>query len=311
MNRTWNWSSVSRRRYLALGLAGALLLGLIVSFVGVHPALAATRTPAKPTSGGEFTFVQSATSANTSGDTTFINNSYINSNPYAVLLVTPVWNPNNNYTGFDYTRVGVWYDSWAQQWGIFNEDGSAMTMGAQFDVLAWNTAGPPQPTDGTGIYTVTASSTSSSYSMFINYPLSNGNPNVHIFITPDWNLGGSWSGVYDNHPASVWYNSWAGMWEIYHDDLTNIPPDATYNVYIDTSTWYPVTVTRNTGPYACINASTINGNPAATPIITHDWSGNYVTDVLGVWYYASIGEWCIFDATGGSLPASEQFFVEP
>jgi hypothetical protein len=132
-----------------------------------------------------------------------------------------------------------------------------------------------------------------------------------VFVTPDWNFEGSWSGVYDNHPISVWYNPYAGMWEIYHDDLTNIPPNATYSVYIDTSTWYPVTVTRNNGPYACINNSYLNNNPAATPIITHNWSGNYVTDVLGVWYYAAIGEWCVFDSTGSSLPTNEQFFVEP
>jgi hypothetical protein len=309
MNKAWNCSFASRRAYLALGLAGALLLGLVASFVGVRPALAATYTPARSMSGGEFNFVQSATSANISGDTTLINNSYINGNPYAELFVTPAWNPNNNYTGFDYKRVGVWYDSWVQEWGIFNEDGSAMTVGAQFNVLAWNMAGPPQPTDGTGITVVQATSTSSSYSMFIDNPLANGNPNVRVFITANWNPDGSSSGIYDNHPASVWYNSWAGKWEIYHDDLTNIPPNAAYNVYIDNSN-FAVTVTKNTGSYACINNSYTNGNPAANPIITHDWSGSYVTDIIGVWYDAPIGEWCVFDATG-TLPTNEQFFAEP
>ena len=65
----------------------------------------------------------------------FINYQAINGNPNINLVVAANWDPGSVYTGFDDHLVGVWYDYWLGEWAIFNKDGSAMPVGAQFNVL--------------------------------------------------------------------------------------------------------------------------------------------------------------------------------
>jgi len=78
-------------------------------------------------------FTQVATAANVSGDTTFINNTLCNDDPNAILIITPNWNPHGSTGNFWTKVVGVWYNG--SKWGIFNEDGSAMSAGPAFNVL--------------------------------------------------------------------------------------------------------------------------------------------------------------------------------
>jgi hypothetical protein len=73
-------------------------------------------------------FVWAASSSNDGGDGTTINDFYTNGDPNAVLEVTQRW------TGvYDPASIGIWYAG--GHWIIFNENGSAMPAGAEFNVL--------------------------------------------------------------------------------------------------------------------------------------------------------------------------------
>jgi hypothetical protein len=88
------------------------------------------------TTGGGKLAVQKATSSNSSGDATFINNSVTNGRPGAFVLSTPDWNPNGAATGVsDADPTGVWYD--APSWTVFQENTSAVPLGAAFNLLLY------------------------------------------------------------------------------------------------------------------------------------------------------------------------------
>jgi hypothetical protein len=68
-----------------------------------------------------------------------INNFAANNRPGAILFVTPNWDAGG-VCGciYDSSPVGVWYDNGSSRWAIFNENKSAMTAGASFNVMAWH-----------------------------------------------------------------------------------------------------------------------------------------------------------------------------
>jgi hypothetical protein len=73
-------------------------------------------------------FIWTATASNSSSDYTVIDNAAINGDPNAFLEVTQVWEGT-----YDTASIGVWYDG--SNWTIFNEDHSAVPVGAMFNVL--------------------------------------------------------------------------------------------------------------------------------------------------------------------------------
>ena len=71
----------------------------------------------------------------------------------------------------------------------------------------------------------------SANSTFLGHPLANGRPEVFIFITANWDPGGS-GGVYDNSSIGVWYDENAKKWAIFNQDLSSIPDGAAFNFAI-------------------------------------------------------------------------------
>lgn len=84
-------------------------------------------------SGGGSLALQTATSGNTSGDSTFIDNGFTNSNPDAVVFSTPNWDPGD-VCGciYDSDATGVWYDG---DWAVFNESTASMSLDMEFNLL--------------------------------------------------------------------------------------------------------------------------------------------------------------------------------
>jgi hypothetical protein len=80
-----------------------------------------------PDSMAPFTVVSSL--SNTAGSTVYINNSRTNHHPEVALLATQV------KTALSSHNFGVKYDPIQAEWGIMNEDGTAMAAGMQFNVL--------------------------------------------------------------------------------------------------------------------------------------------------------------------------------
>ncbi len=141
----------------------AFILGIVVLVVGVSyvywsytgfaapdatvPGLAADRTSeVETTSDGsafdvsalepsETVFIHLATSESISENSTYLENRLINANPEAILFVTQNWNPGGEGGTYNEHPIGVWYDSDAQRWAIFNQDRAAIPEGAAFNVL--------------------------------------------------------------------------------------------------------------------------------------------------------------------------------
>jgi hypothetical protein len=83
-----------------------------------------------PPSNGVFNHV--ATVDNSYQNYTLINHPLTNGNPAAILEVTQILNPGS--VQYNNAAVGVWYNSFASRWGIFNEDYSTMPQDAAFNV---------------------------------------------------------------------------------------------------------------------------------------------------------------------------------
>jgi hypothetical protein len=82
------------------------------------------------------------------------------------------------------------------------------------------------------IHRATAANSVSDYTI-ITHPMSDGDPNAILLVTPNWNPGGTPPDVYNNHPIGVFYfGGAAGHWAIFNQDLTAIPLNAAFNVMI-------------------------------------------------------------------------------
>jgi hypothetical protein len=84
-------------------------------------------------------FVHRATPESISANSTYLDDRVTNGNPDAILSITRNWNPEGDGVYNDHP-VGVWYDTTAERWAIFNEDRAAMPEGAAFNVVVWAAA---------------------------------------------------------------------------------------------------------------------------------------------------------------------------
>ena len=66
---------------------------------------------------------------------------------------------------------------------------------------------------------------------YLDNSLTNDNPNVILYVTPNWNPGGS-GGTYNDHPIGVWYNSNRQKWAIFNQDGEPMPDGAAFNVAV-------------------------------------------------------------------------------
>jgi uncharacterized membrane protein len=68
-------------------------------------------------------------------------------------------------------------------------------------------------------------------STYLDSPLINGNPDVILYVTQNWNPGGG-GGTYNNHPVGVWYDDGRQRWAIFNQDRTPMPDGAAFNVAV-------------------------------------------------------------------------------
>jgi hypothetical protein len=83
---------------------------------------------------GPNTMVHRATSQNTVGNSTYVDDSLTNGKPRAALTVTQNWNPGGIGNTYNDHPVGVRYDPDEKRWVIFNRDREQMPRGAAFNV---------------------------------------------------------------------------------------------------------------------------------------------------------------------------------
>jgi hypothetical protein len=139
----------------------------------------------------------------------------------------------------------------------------------------------------------------------------NNNPSAVVYVTPNWNPGGS-GGTYDNHPIGVWYHS--SKWAIFNQDLTAIPTGASFNVMVlSTGTGqafvHVATASNSAGNYTDISNRITNSHPDAIVFVTPNWNitGVYNNHPIGVWYHGT--QWSIFNQDGAAVSTRAAFNV--
>ena len=153
--------------------------------------------------------------------------------------------------------VGVSYFSSRRRWSIVNLDGSAIPVGATFDVMIYETA-----TSSSWVHSVRGDN-SFQQSTWLNHPSARRGDRL-LFVTPrlppprittlgfgtprlrGFDLSGLplFSDVgpivgfddatlhYLNHPIGVWWSEGASTWNIYNQDYAIMSPLASFNVEV-------------------------------------------------------------------------------
>lgn len=170
-------------------------------------------TPGGPYQDGNTAiYTHIATASNSTGDFTLLNNPDLNGQPNADVLVSAAYLPNHGV--YDTHALGVWYDTSAQQWAIFHEDGSVIPNNAAYFVegIASNTSA--------SFMTISSTSNLLWGKVLINSPFTNSNPAATIQITQDW------VGAYNPHNVGVEYIG--KYWFIYNLDGSAIPTNVDF-----------------------------------------------------------------------------------
>jgi len=296
-----------RRRRRAFALA-ALAAG---AFAAAAPVASATAAAANVTVTSHF--VWTATAANSSGDSTFINNAATNGRPGAILFITPNWN-QGGVCGcvYDSSPVGVWYSTSAGKWAIFNQNLSAIPAGASFNVLV-------VPAANSKVFVQTAiTANSDGDSTYLNNTLTNSRPQTRVMVTPVWNPGGS-GGVYNNHPVGVWYDHRRSRWAIFNEDVADMPLGASFNVMLGNkpsgggaSAIQVATAANTGGDSTFISNATTTGNPNAVVFDTPNWNpngvgGTYDRPPTGIWWSGGNSQAAVFNQDGSAMPRNAAF----
>ena len=170
---------------------------------------------------GGSVFMQLTSSSNISGDSTSIDNPLTNGHPNALLLVS-VGNTNSLHP------VGVWYNPFLQKWAIFYEDGAPMSLFLNFYVMVGASA------SGGGMEFTQTATTSNTYgdSTMLNTSTTNWNSNAFVFVTSNWNPGGSCGCIYDPAEPGVSYtkHTLPAAWNVFNEDASTMPIGAVFNV---------------------------------------------------------------------------------
>ena len=301
------------RKLSFVGIAFVLALLLSASSLAPHRASAQTAQAATPTISGAAHFIQIATSSNTLGDFTLLNNIATNNLPNAILFVTSNVSPFAVPHTSDPHPVGLWYDTGVNEWGIFNEDQTSMPLGAAFSVLV-------VPKAGGSVFVQTAAPfNSSGDSTFLNNVFTNGQPAAQLLITQNWNPGGV-GGAYNPHNVGVWYSTGAKQWTIFNEDQAKMP-STNFNVMVGagasgggTELLQTVTSSNRSGDSTSINNTATNNLPNAILFVTPNFnpgsiSGTYDPHPVGVRYDTGSGQWAILNEDGASMPLSAAFNI--
>jgi hypothetical protein len=289
-----------------IALAGTAVLALAAPATG--PALASGPTAATATH-----FVWTADSADTSGDSVFIDSAATNGIPSDLLFVTPNWTPGGGCgCVYDSHPIGVWYDNSNGEWAIFNEDQADMQVGESFNVLV-----EPVTRINNSLFVQEAISANTvGDSTYLNMSAAY-KPNAKVQVTQVWNSGG-FGGMYNAHPVGVWYNNTLGTWEIFNEDQAPMQLGVEFNVLINssqahgggTAAVHPAKAADTHGDSTCLSNPLTQDDPGNVTFVTPNYDpdgkgGQYDDAQTGVWY-ASTQE-CVLNEDGSTLPVPSAY----
>ena len=212
------------------------------------------------------------------GNYTYINDAYYDGHPERILIVTQNFSVYNNH------HIGVWYDTGANKWAIFNQDRLAMPVNASFNVLASNPSG--------NVFTHIAGNGSIwAHVTYIDSPVTNSHPEAKLFVTSKYNP----NSVYNNHSTGVWYDSGRHQWAVFNQDFAFMPEGAAFNVIVmppDPFVYTHIADPANsTGNFTVLPAGGSDTFVFMTP--SYNPNSVYSNHASGVWFTGSL--WSIFN----------------
>jgi hypothetical protein len=172
-------------------------------------------------SAGSNAYVHQAMASNTSANSTYLDNSLLNGNSSAMVLVTAVYGSTHTYNNHP---VGVWYTG--SHWVVFNEDRATMPTGATFNILLGPLPDSVIPNGYFYVHHATSANTFGDYTI-LSDGFSDDQLGAMVFETHNW---GS-AGIYNNHPTGVWYTS--ANWSIFNEDIATMPTGLDFNVQVN------------------------------------------------------------------------------
>ncbi len=150
-----------------------------------------------------------------------LDNAAINDNPNAVLVYGTYFNPSNVRNNNNY---GFWYDG--SRWYIYNnETTTSIPADAAFNILI------DDGTGGADYFMHDVTSPISNYTV-IDHPSLNGKPDAFPIVSHNWGTSGDPSNVLIDTPIGVWFSTADDKWTIYTEDVSTMPVDARFNVYV-------------------------------------------------------------------------------
>ncbi len=90
---------------------------------------------------GSSAFVHQASSGNTANGVTYLSTPgcpYSASCPFAHLQIIPEFSPGKTFGGYDNSQVATWFDPAANEWTVFNQDGSPIPEGLRIHVTVFS-----------------------------------------------------------------------------------------------------------------------------------------------------------------------------
>ncbi len=270
-------------------------------------------------SGGGSARVIATTAASRVGDGTVFSNSVSNSNPDALILDTPDWNPRGKGGTASTSQTAVDYDTTAAKWGVFDQNGTAAPLHSAYNVLIFRA---PQAPVQHFAWTATSTNTSGDSSL-IDYRPTNGQPADLLFVEPDPYRGRTCPclAVTPVPVIGVWYDALAGQWAVFNENQSAMPAGETYEVLAEPTSGAGVFTLHAThadtaGDHVFINSRLSNDKPKAVLTVTQVWNpggdllgGVYNPNPVGVRYYKAQRKWAVVNEDGTKMPAGAAFNV--
>src|SRR5258706_8555384 len=164
----------------------------------------------------------------------------LNGNSAAILFITPAGGSSNPHP------IGAYY-MYLNRWSVFNLDGTAISVGAQFKVEYY-----VNPDANHFVY-VLPSRVHLSDPAYIDVPSLNNNPNAQIRSCP--HVSATIGNIWNRLDVKIQYDTAASKWLIANVNTTPIAPTVAYNIGFSSA----ITVTNP-------NAGRELGPNVATPI---------------------------------------------
>jgi hypothetical protein len=253
-------------------------------------------------------FTYTATASNTSGHITTIDSSLTNNLPNIRFEVSQL------YAGaYDPHPLGVWYNSFAGRWTIFNEGTQPMPIGTAFSIREQPDTCTVLPEWKVYRHTATASDIVGDYTVIDN-PVTNNNPDAAVEVTQEF------TSLYNPHEVGAFYTG--SRWAIFNEDGAAMPVGASFDLSVGQAlkTSYQqvyahtATASNTSGSISYLTASVFT-NPGILPRVTQAWNSGgacgcvFNPHAVGLWYDPGAGRWSIYNVDVTPIPLGAKFFI--